>query len=367
MAERSKAADCKSVSSYSRWFKSNLFQFFNLKFKTSVLLLLHQSITIKWLWKKKFIEYWLFFFILNIINNNVTKFRYLKKKKWWLNKLHKKSIQRGLRHRFFLKKVTNLSLKFFFKKLYRAYNKIFWPIIIYQIHNRINTYFNKKFVNAKYFLFLNFINEENFFLFKYFHSFLKKNKTSYYFYFFIYAYSYNFIFLKNCYDIYVFKKKNLRRKKRTLYYLILTFKSNKMFINLYDILKRNYLFLSTGFFIKFFEKKKLYKKNKIIRTILIKYLRKFFLLLNLPQTILVLKKNPIFLLEFLNLFNQAIPHKFNEPLTNREILDTGKNVTNFLYFVFLNSKTYVNNKTKKKGRVKRKISRKIIMRNAVTD
>jgi hypothetical protein len=190
-----------------------------------------------------------------------------------------------------------------------------------------------------------------------------------YYIFFLYAYFYNILFKKISHDTYGLAKKYKNKKKRTLYNLILTFKKNKFFINLSDHFKHNYFFLSTGFFIKFFDKKKIYKKSKIIRTIMAKYLRKIFLLLNFPQLIVLVKKNPIFFLEFLNLFNQQIPYKFNEPLTNREIHDNNlkKFITKFLYFIFINSENYGANKTKKKGRVKRKISRKIVIRNSIID
>lgn len=101
---------------------------------------------------------------------------------------------------------------------------------------------------------------------------------------------------------------------------------------------------------------------------MIKFLRKIFLLLKFPNILIIFKKNPIFLLEFLLLFNQPILHKFNEPLTNREIIDEeNKLLTKIKYFIFLNSENYTKNKTKKKGRVKRKISRKIIFKNKIID
>lgn len=179
---------------------------------------------------------------------------------------------------------------------------------------------------------------------------------------------YILIFNRFVYDTNNFLKTIKNKKKLTLYRLILTCKNNKLFINLNDNLKINYLFLSTGFFIKYFDKKKFFKKNKTLRIVMIKYLRKMFLLVKLPQTILILKKNPIFFLEFLNLFHQPILYKFNEPLTNREIIDEGSDViTNFLYFIFLNTENFTSNKTKKKGRVKRKIYRKIVIRNAMID
>jgi hypothetical protein len=98
-----------------------------------------------------------------------------------------------------------------------------------------------------------------------------------------------------------------------------------------------------------------------------KYLRKIFLLTSLPRLFLILKKNPVFLIEFLNLFNQPILHKFNEPLTKKEIFDTNDALTKFIYFVFFKNTSYSKFKQKKKGRVKRKISRKLVLKNALID
>ena len=83
---------------------------------------------------------------------------------------------------------------------------------------------------------------------------------------------------------YFYFKKIKNKKKRHFYNLIVTFCKEKFFVNLIDRVKVNYLFLSTGFFIKYFDKKKLYKKSKIIRTLLIRYLRKIFLLIKIPRT-----------------------------------------------------------------------------------
>jgi hypothetical protein len=197
----------------------------------------------------------------------------------------------------------------------------------------------------------------------------EENQLFFFNFFVDYAHFYYKILQRMSYDAHTFFRKIKDKKQRPMYHLILTFRNNKIFVNINDRLKRNYFFLSTGLFIKFFEKKKLFRKSKIIRTILIKYLRKLFLLANLPRVVLLIKKNPIFFVDFLNLFNQQIPYKFNEPLTNREILDDESTlyVTKFLYFIFLNTEDFTRNKTKKRGRVKRKISRKIVSRNTVVD
>lgn len=197
----------------------------------------------------------------------------------------------------------------------------------------------------------------------------EKNEIFFFKFFVEYSHFYYKIFQRITYDAHNFVRKTKNKKNRPMYHLILTFRNNKIFVNLNDRLKRNYFFMSTGLFIKYFEKKKLFRKSKIIRTILIKYLRKIFLLVNLPRVVLLIKKNPTFFLDFLNLFNQQIPYKFNEPMTNREILDNepAQHITKFLYFIFLNTEDFTKNKTKKRGRVKRKISRKIVSRNTIVD
>lgn len=216
---------------------------------------------------------------------------------------------------------------------------------------------------------LDVLNEENTLFYVKTREYTQIYKNSYYFSIFNYVRVYSYLFKKISFDVSIFFQKMKKKNDRVLYTLILTFKKNKIFINLNDYLKINYFFMSSGFFIKYFEKKKTLKKGKIIRTLMIRYLRKIFILVNIPRTILMIKKTPIFLMEFLNFFCQPIPYKFNEPLTKKEIRDseTPSNVTNFLFFIFLNSKNYTFCKLKKKGRIKRKISRKIALKNFLID
>jgi hypothetical protein len=242
-------------------------------------------------------------------------------------------------------------------------------VLKYQIHNHGAPGIYKKFPNRKYFILLENLMFSG--LKAYFIAKRKNRKVSIYLHTFFLKYGslYNLLFYKSNTDSFNFIKKTKNKKQRAMYNLILTFNKNKVFMNISDVCKRNYLFLSPGFFIKYFNKKKLYKKSKVIRTLQIKYLRKIFLLLHLPNTILFIKKTPLFLLEILNLFNQEIPHKFNEPVTNREIFDNKPNrlLTVFKYFIFLSNHSYIKFKEKKKGRVKRKITRKIVMRNTIID
>lgn len=128
--------------------------------------------------------------------------------------------------------------------------------------------------------------------------------------------------------------------------------------------------IATGLFIKFFEKKKSMKKNKLIKFLMSKFLRKLIITLNLKNLILVFKKTPVFLIETLNFLNQPTVHKFNDPIHNKiinEALSPSPRLIKFLYFIFLKNYSFSKNKMKKKGRVKRKIYRKLILTNQIVD
>jgi hypothetical protein len=149
----------------------------------------------------------------------------------------------------------------------------------------------------------------------------------------------------------------------------MSFKKNRMFLNLNNFSKKNFFFLSTGLFIKFFEKKKSFKKNKTIKLLMAKYVRKIFLISKIKNTVLIIKRNPIFLLEIINFFNLPIVHKFLNPIENKIIEEEDNNFIKikFLYFIFLENKNFSKNKQPQKGRIKRKILRKIVFENKIID
>jgi hypothetical protein len=68
-----------------------------------------------------------------------------------------------------------------------------------------------------------------------------------------------------------------------------------------------------------------------------------------------------------------IPHKFLNPCENKFIDETTettkskKDLFRFIFFVFSKTTSYSKLKIKKKGRIKRKILRKIILTNKLID
>jgi hypothetical protein len=179
---------------------------------------------------------------------------------------------------------------------------------------------------------------------------------------------YNF-FLDSIYlDIFYFNK-FLKNKNRSFFFLILSFKKKKLYINLQNNNKKNYLSISTGLFIKFFEKRKSIKKNKAIKLLMVKYLRKLFIVSKINTLILIIKKTPLFINELINFLNTPIAHKYINPI-DQKIIDESINKylsIRFFYFIFTENKNFSKNKMPAKGRIKRKILRKITFENKIID
>lgn len=148
------------------------------------------------------------------------------------------------------------------------------------------------------------------------------------------------------------------------------FKPNqRLYINIQNYKKRNFFFLSVGFFLKYFEKKKSLKKNKSLKILLARYIRKLYLLVKFKHTLFFIRSIPSYLAELVNTLNTPIIHKFLTPFSDKFFEDslTKKSIFNINYFIFLKNVDFSNNKIRKKGRIKRKITRKIVMENSIID
>lgn len=100
-----------------------------------------------------------------------------------------------------------------------------------------------------------------------------------------------------------------------------------------------------------------------------KYTRKFLLILKIKKLIITVKKTPSFLLDFLKFLNTPIIHKFFNPYKNKIFEDSyaPENRIKTIFFFFLKNISFGISKLAKKGRIKRKISRKLILKNKLID
>lgn len=199
----------------------------------------------------------------------------------------------------------------------------------------------------------------------------KTTKREKAFFFFSYFYTYNELY--NGFGTTTLRFLKLANLKScNCYHFIWNFKKNNLlYINLRGITKnknKNLTFASLGLFIKLFDKRKAMKRGKLIRLLMIKFFRKLFIIANVWKLILFVKKNPVFLPELLNTFHQPV---FLPDSKKKKNTNTSANVKfgapKFIYLFFLENKSFTLNKMKKKGRIKRKITKKLVLKNKITD
>jgi len=291
---------------------------------------------IRYITKKKISKYYLMNKKLNKKINNKLNFKennFLKKKYFFFNSSFGKNLQIN-QINYYNIYISNFN---FIKKNFNhiKYEKLLNLVKLKKLNQNINKIILSKINNN---VLTNFILIYNFFL--------------------------NSIYL----DIFYFNK-FLKNKNRIFFFLILSFKKKKLYINLQNNNKKNYLSISTGLFIKFFEKRKSIKKNKAIKLLMVKYLRKLFIISKINNLILVIKKTPLFINELINFLNTPIAHKYINPI-DQKIIDESLNKYSsirFSYFIFTENKNFSKNKMPSKGRIKRKILRKITFENKIID
>lgn len=297
-----------------------------------------------------------------LLKNNISNFKKYKIKLFIKLKYKKKKIRKTLK--FFSRK------KFIYPKIYWKAIRIFYPTVSYNAYQNNTIWLKKKYNNIKYHKMIDLIRNKvikfTFIKRKISFSIIKNIKIKKLISFlYLYNYFINSIFI----DLFYFRKSINFKKNKFYYYLFLSFYKNKLFVNFKNRNKKNFLSISSGLFIKFFEKKKSFKKNKTIKLLISKYIRKIFLLTRIKNTILVVKKTPVFLMEVINLINSPIAHKFVDPVDNKVIEETNTNniLIKFLYFIFMENKNFTKNKIPAKGRIKRKILRKVVFENKIID
>ena len=162
--------------------------------------------------------------------------------------------------------------------------------------------------------------------------------------------------------------KNKNRYHNTKKTLALNFKRNRFFPTLRTLKGENYLFLSLGMFMKFFQKNKSFLKTKTMYLLLTSFLRKVLLFSTFKNLVLTISKIPVFLKEILNTLNDPVTNFYKSPFSEATINEKVLiNPFKFSLIMFLNNKSFGQMKLKKKGRLKRKISKRITLLNRMVD
>lgn len=153
------------------------------------------------------------------------------------------------------------------------------------------------------------------------------------------------------------------------YNLYFTFTPNRFYVNLCNHQGLNYLSLSVGLLLKFFKHQKSLKKNKSLKFLIVKFLRKLLIVSKINDLTIFLKRMPVLVSEVFKFLLSPLPSPFQDPITNQQVIEEGTGVHSFRiwYLYFLKTVSYTSMKGRQKGRVKRKIAKKVISKNRITD
>jgi hypothetical protein len=172
-------------------------------------------------------------------------------------------------------------------------------------------------------------------------------------------------------NLYLLLKKS--QKVEVKHFIRLRFKAHRLFVVLEDKAKqRTHLFTSTGLFLKYFKQRKALKKSKSLRFLMMRFFRKVLLVLGLKSVGLVTRGIPVHLDSLITTLFKPLSHPFTNPLTGKLIneVSEGKKSTQNISInsiLFSYPRPNIQQKVRKRGRVKRKIRRKIVRTSNLID
>ena len=117
-----------------------------------------------------------------------------------------------------------------------------------------------------------------------------------------------------------------------------------------------------------FLKPKSFKKSKTLYLLVGSFLRKIFLYTDLYRFNLCVKRKPLYLQEIVNSFfnpsTSIYKHPFNQSLVFEKYLKLSFKIP---YYIFISNKNFSYQKPKLKGRLKRRIKKRLVKINNVLD
>jgi hypothetical protein len=163
---------------------------------------------------------------------------------------------------------------------------------------------------------------------------------------------------------------NELKNYNNIYTLLLNFKRNRFFAS-FDMSKSKKTIFnnSLGIISKRFSEKKSFLKSKNSYIMNSSYTRRVLIYMNVVRMQMVIQKTPKFLKDIVNTLTTASNSLYKNPFVHSKLVNE-KELNPMIYFeylVFVNNKALGPIKKKKRGRLKRKIHKKIIAYNNMLD
>ena len=176
------------------------------------------------------------------------------------------------------------------------------------------------------------------------------------------------LYQKSYYYLYSFLKSR-NQTKFIKYVLMFNFKRKRFFPSLFEPSKGSYFFLSLGMIASRYNRGKSNITSKLNYLTTASLVRKLLLFTNLKQIMFIIKNNPTYLSELISTIFKHSIRQYVNPYDKITIEDEKfiKLNLKISHLLFVHNKPYSFMKEKKKGRLKRKIQKKVILKNRVLD
>lgn len=150
--------------------------------------------------------------------------------------------------------------------------------------------------------------------------------------------------------------------------IVLNYRRRNFFPCISSFKMRTFVFSSLGLFSRKFLKSRSFIRSKALYLLSSSFLRKVLIYASFTNLLVYVKRKPLYLQEILSTLFSPVIAPYKHPFLNTTILEntikTDFNITNFIFF---NNKSYTYQKKRLRGRLKRRIAKRLIKSNNVLD
>ena len=133
----------------------------------------------------------------------------------------------------------------------------------------------------------------------------------------------------------------------------------------------NYFSISPGLFLKFYKNKRPLKRSKLFKLLVVKFLRKLLLASSIKHLYIIPRRSPTLFAELFKRFMtpEINPYRlpYHKGAYDDSIINGTKPAFSVHKFIFAKTKFFGTFKDRRRGRLKRKIARRLIKKNNIMD